>query len=194
VSVAPLGRAVVSAVGDALGWSGVPVALADGVPVWAWVSVDPFEHSRREGRGAIGRIEDIHRLAGLPHHLDVPNDGNGYPAASVVKTSVGVRRVVQSPARIHGVVAGPGPWERTADVLGDYVTIAPRVAIVDRASVERDELRCEALLWGVGLMTDGGLVAWPEPPVLEPGSYQWWQEERAYDAWLRAGTTSESVA
>jgi hypothetical protein len=193
-SVARLDKNMVSSVVDTLGWNGIPVALADVVPVWAWVAVDPFEHRRRAGRGAIGRIEELHRLANLPHRLDVPDDGNRYPVASVVRTHAGVRRVIQSPARIHGVLAGPGPWERTAELLGDYVTIAPRVAIVDPESVERDELRCEALLWGVGLMTDTGLVTRPEHPVLEPGTYQWWQEERAYDAWLRSATTSESVA
>lgn len=179
-------------VGDTFGWPGDRVEALDGpVRLQLWVTVDASEHERRASFGAISSLRTVAALASLPHQqpvaaasLDTRLRGRlrRLPQTLVDRSGIAVVRQARVPARIHGVAARGPTWERTAEALGAYVTVAQRVAAVERID---DQVRGEALVWGIGLLdAANSVISEPRPPTIEVGPYQWWLAEQAYSYWL----------
>jgi hypothetical protein len=165
---------VVATVANQLGWTGDAVTVRnEGMTVTTWVVVDEDEHHRRAGAGAVGSIQELYRNIGAEPH------GSSLPAP---------------PLRIIGVAGGPAAWHTAASAVGRYVTVAPRVVILTAEDADDDLVRAEASMWGVGVIVDGEMVAWPAAPELEHGLYQRWLAEESYEAWLRGSPTQRSVA
>lgn len=168
------------------------------VPIAAFALIDETEHEarRRSANRAILGLRSLAALCELPHRIPVPQASLSpavrkelaqLPGWAVHLGGNVAERRVNTPVRLAGVIAAATRWQAAGAILGEFVTVAPRVAVLRAGEPLRPEVHAEAMLWDIGLVREGDVpevLLEPGPPSIEHGPFQWWLAERTYAAWL----------
>jgi hypothetical protein len=183
-----------------LGFGGVAVDVTiERLPLTLFVRVDDAEHDRRQSCGLAACTDQasLCALNELPAGFDLSIAGlppevrallQRLPNAVITTNRDVVRRNVQPPVHINAAFARGRQWQRVERALGPFVTVCPRIAVLEKRPRLDSVAMAEAAVYGIGLIAadDDGLavLALPKTPTREFGAYQWRLAEVAYDAWL----------